>query len=473
MKKSIFISILFSLLVSIFSACQNNVDYATKVKETSKNSLETNNYYITTQDASIICFYKQNKYGDTELSTYEHDALSDTSQMVPKGTSISQLALKSFAGFKYYTAVQSGDTLNVYYNRNLVSYEFYSSKTNGKHLYNYAGLYDTMVTSPSYITDSDYYFISWKDTDGNALGRKYGADNKVYYPEVLSKSAALGTKGAADTKGDILLDDGSVISYSEFSALTDKTSIIAHAYAVLVCTDYNSDYDTAAVPGNNFYETLENEKTTLFNGKNKLIAAVFKDNSSYRSIPWANNNEVYYAYPMNLTNYLDGSVNTDYIKSIKSDKTDYSKTNNAFSTCESYGRQFAPKTANSDEWYLPALAELYALHLLLNDEKYPDLKKYFYPNLEPLKIWSSNIIPAEIEYKLEYSATKDLLKMEKLDENGNRIDYKIITEYRDTKIVYTIQKALASNAIDTGIVTYNLSRDDTLATLVLPFRKIN
>ena len=441
MKKTFFISILFSLVFSFFFACQNNVDYDTKIKDSSKNSLETNNYYTTTQNASTICFYKQNKYGDTELSTYEHDTSSDTSQTVPKGTSISQLALKSFAGFKYYTAVQSGDTLNVYYNRLLVTYEFYSSKTDGKHLYNYAGLYDTDVILPSFITDSDYYFLGWKDIDGNALSLKYGSEDKKFYPDVLAKNLAIGTKGTADTKGDILLDDGSTISYSEFSVLTDKTNIIAHAYAVLLCTDYNSDYNTSADPENNFYETLEKEKTILFDGNKKIIAGLFKDNSSYRSIPWLSDNRVFKLYPMNLTNYLDGSVNTAYIKSIKSDNADYTKNDNAFLACESYGKQFATKTINSDEWYLPSLAELYVLHLLLNDEKYSALKKYFYLNCDLFKIWSSNVLPSKI-------AKKD-------------------------DVTLDTQKALASNAIDKGIVTYNLSRDDTLATLVIPFRKIN
>ena len=442
-----------------FFACQNDVDYETNVKK----SLETNNYFITSQNASTICFYKQNKYGDPELSTYEHDVLSDTSQTVPKGTSIAQLALKTYPGFTYYTAVQSGDTLNIYYSRNLVSYDFYSSKTEGKHLYNFSGLYDTSVTNPSFITDSDYYFIGWKDTDGNALGTKYGSDNKIFYPEVLSKADAIGTKGVADTKGDILLDDGSVISYSEFSALTDKTNIIKHAYAILVSTDYNSDYNTAAVLENDFYGTLEKEKTTLFNGSKKIIAGLFKDNSLYRSIPWISYtsglssvnidgtdyyndiNDLYYSFPMNLINYLDGSVNTDYIKSIKSDKADYSKTNNAFSACESYGKQFATKTANNDEWYLPSLAELYALNLLVNDENYPALKKYFYPNIEPLKIWSSNVMIESIYYNYEW--------------------------HNDP--YYITQKALAPNAINSSIIIYKLERDDTLATLVLPFRKIN
>ena len=437
MKKAVLISILFSLFIS----CQNNVDYDTSVKDSSKNKFETNNYFITSQDASLICFYKQNRYGDPELLTYERDFSSDTSQTVPKGTSLAQLALKSFEGFKFYTAVQSGDTLNVYYNRLLVNYDFYSSKNNGRHLYNFSGLYGTAVTNPNYIVDSDYYFIAWKDINGNSLGFTYEVEDKKFYPEVLSKNLALGTKGVADIKGDILLDDGSVISYAEFAALSsnDKATIKAHAYAVLICTNYNPDYNTEAVPGNDFFTTLDNESNSLFGGQEKIIAAVVKNNTFYTSvtIPWLSNDDIFMKYPMNLQNYLDGSANTDYIKSLKSDTADYTLGNNAFSACESYGKQFASKTANSDGWYLPSLAELYSLHLLLNDTNYSDLKSNLYGSIsDAIKIWSSNV--------------------EKIE------NWTLAT-----------QNAYATDAIKSSITIYNLSRDETAATLVLPFRKIN
>lgn len=407
MKKNFYIIILFSLLFSLFFACKTDVEYETKLKDISGNSLETNNYYKTSQNASIICFYKQNKYGDPELSTFEHDTASDTNQTVPKGTSIAQLALKSFPGFTYYTAAQAGDTLNIYYKRNLVEYDFYSSKTGGKHLYKFSGLYDTSVTNPSFITDSDYYFLCWKDTDGNSLGTKYSSDNKIFYPELLSRSIALGTKGVADTKGDILLDDGSVISYSEFSALTDKTNIINHACAVLVSTDYNSEYASSVFPrkeDNNFFNILESEKTSLFGGKQKILAAVFKNDLRYKNKSWINNQNIYTNYQIDLTNYLDGSVCTNIIKALKTNEDDFTKSENAFSASISYGRNYCSKTAFTEDWYLPSLAEIYALILLINDSNYADIKTYFYDflSLNTTEIWSSNSTPAgSYEYGLQ------------------------------------------------------------------------
>ena len=381
---------LFLLLVPLLFACQTHVDYETKEKNTNGKTVETNNYYVTTQAASKVCFYKQNKNGDPELSTYLHDTASDSSQKIVKGTPISQLSFKTYTGFTYYTAFQIGETLNVYYNRNLVTYDFYTAKTDGTQLYRLSGLYDTKVEGPKYTANPDYYLIGWKDSNGDSLGSKFGESNKIYYPELLSKASALGTKGIADTKGDILLDDGSVISYSEFTALTDKSSIISHAYAVLVCTNYDSGFATSATPGDTFVSTLESEKSSLFAGKQKLIAAVYKS-SSAEDLAWVNNNTALLNYPLNLNDYIDGSVNMELIKSFKTDDGDFTKGKNALASAISYGKEKCPKTAYTDDWYIPSLGELYALHLLISDSNYSDLYTSLF-SLSGVSLWTSNAI---------------------------------------------------------------------------------
>lgn len=390
MKRTFLLSL---FIIPLLFACQNHVEYDTKEKNTGKNS-DTNSFYTTTSDASKICFYLQNKDGDPEISTFIHDTSADTEQRIPKGTSLSQLALKSYSGFTYYTAVQVEESLNIYYKRNFVTYQFYTSKENGSHLYNLSGLYDTKIQNPSYSTDSEY-FLYWEDSDGNHLGDTFTEADKIFYAKMLTKSLAIGTKPAADTKGDILLDDGSVISYSEFAALSDKSKIINHAYAVLVCTNYDSNFYTSAKPGDTFFSTLETEKASLFNGRQKLIAAVYKDNEKYKKIPWIGNKETYLSYPMNLNNYIDGSVNTDYINSLYGNDGYYLTNYNAFSSSISYGKNFCSNTAYADNWYLPSLAELYALYLLVTDSNYSALLTNFYPNFNAGLFWSSNATPPD------------------------------------------------------------------------------
>ena len=393
MKK---LSLIF--LISLFFACQNQIDYLITEKE---NSVETNNYYVTERDASKITFYLQNKYGDPELSTYLHDSSSDIEQSIKKGTSLSQLSLKSYTGFNYYTAVQIADTLNIYYNRNFVTYRFLTSKTNGSCINTISGLYGTRVSSPAYLPSDDYYVTGWKDDNNEELAQTFGTSDKNYYPVLLAKREALGSKGIADTKGDILLDDGSVISYAEFSALDDKTEIIEHAYGVLICTTYNSEYVSEAVPkmtvdvdDYTFFITLSSEKDKLFGGQQKLIAAVYKDDYRYKNLNWISNNAIFKNYQLNLTNYLDGSACTDLIKALKTDDTDYTKSLNAFAACITYGHDFCPNTAYSDNWYLPSLGELYALIYLIRDSNYSDIRTYLYGPIKNSKIWSSNSTPA-------------------------------------------------------------------------------
>ena len=390
MKRTFLLSL---FIIPLLFACQNHVEYDTKEKTTGK-STDSNSFYTTNRDASKICFYLQNKEGDPELQTFIHDTSSDSEQRIAKGTSLSQLALKNYPGFTYYTATQVEETLNIYYKRNMITYKFYTSKENGSHLYDLSGLYDTKVKITPYTTDSDY-FLYWEDSEGSIMGDKFAIADNIYYAKMLSKSLSIGNKTTADTKGDILLDDGSVISYSDFAALSDKSKIINHAYAVLVCTNYDSGFYTSATPGNTFYTDLEKEKAGLFNGDQKLIAAVYKDNEKYKNIPWIADKSIYLKYPMNLTNYIDGSENTDIIKALNSKGEFYTTGYNAFFACETYGSDFCSKTAFNDNWYLPSLAELYALYLLVTDSTYSALLTYFYPHFKAGHFWSSNATPPE------------------------------------------------------------------------------
>ncbi len=442
--KKLFLLFLFPL----FIACQNQIDYLITEKE---NSVETNNYYVTERDASKITFYLQNKNGDPELSTYLHDSSSDIEQSIKKGTSLSQLSLKSYTGFTYYTAVQIADTLNIYYNRNFVTYSFWTSKTNGSCINTISGLYGTRVSSPAYLPSDDYYVTGWKDDNNEELAQTFGTSDKNYYPVLLAKREALGSKGIADTKGDILLDDGSVISYAEFSALDDKTEIINHAYGVLVCTTYNSEYVSEAVPkmtvdveDYSFFITLNSEKDDLFGGQQKLIAAVYKDDYRYKNLNWISNNAIFINYQLNMTNYLDGSICTELIKSLKTDDSDYSKTLNAFSACSTYGHDFCPNTVYSDNWYLPSLGEIYALITLINDPKYSDIKTYFYEpdSLKSMEIWSSNSTPASsYTYDVQNSWT---------------------VKFNDSLAYYSTAE----------VARYSDSPSDNCA-IAIPFRKIN
>ena len=402
----------------LFFGCRNDVTYETTEKE------QKQTVYTTTQDASKINFYKQNKYGDTDLSSYELDSTSNS--FAAKGTALSQLASKSYTGFSYATAIQVNSVVNVYYNRNAVTYEFYPSHNDTTPTYKISGLYGADVTAPSFTPPSDYYFSLWEEANGTHLGATFGAEGKKYYPVLLLKTGIVGTKATVDTIGDVLLDDGSVISCTDLGKLvTDgKTAEIAnikqHAYGVLICDNYKTTVCFAGLaPNDNISKTsmLQQLATNadyqkkLFSGSQKLVAGLFKDDI-YRNTFWMTINNSAQQYPIALIDYVDGKANLTTLSNLIRSKengneptTDSNVGINAFSACASYGNRYCRDTAYADDWYLPALAELYVFFKFLSDETYKAVTEQIYgctttgsgadyKVTSGLSLWSSNTDPS-------------------------------------------------------------------------------
>lgn len=442
MKRTIFTFLALSLLAALVS-CSSGIDYQTKEKDP---SLDTNKFYSTTQFVTKVYFYKQNKNADPELSTYIRDKAADMeSASIPKGTPLSQLeSLKSYEGFTLYTASQTNNVLNLYYSRSKATYEFYSQKSKGTLVFRTTGLYESKVTPPSYTPQEDCLVVSWEDSDGNPIGPTYGAENKKFYPRLLPKESALGTKGVADTMGDILLDDGSVISYRDFCALDsgEKNKIILHAFGVLVCDNYNDSQNALSAPedGNDsFYKKNIKDSPSLFSGGKKLIAAVFKrDDTFYNGAPWISNNETLQKSSMSLEDYFDGEKNTSLLKSAGASDGDYSQGLNAFTSCDSYGDSYCPNTKFAAGWHLPSVGELGVLYdTFFSDAGWTDLISIFY-NFNGYAVsivWTSNASagaydpsaiytrPVKKSWAVEFTAMKTLETSR--DQNGNVIPFMI------------------------------------------------
>ena len=391
MKKLLLTITTASLLcASAFMGCRTEVTYDTVEK------VQTSTVYTTTQDATQIFYYKQNKNGDTSLSSYERDTASDTlSTVIAKGTALSQLAQKSYAGFTYATVIQIGSTINVYYNRKSVTYEFYSSKDASAWTYKVTGLYGSDVTAPSCAPPSDLFsFDHWEDGNGAVLSSTFEADSKKYYAVFHVKNSILGTKSQADTVGDLLLDDGSVISYAEYAALTEeKRSVVRpHVNAVLICTDYDHEYNFPW-GGLTPVTSLASKINTMFlnsytpavqkalhGGKTKLIAGVYKG-SGYVAIPWVENCREMESGSLTLINDVDGEKNMELINAFIPTATNrtfyyyynpnetFQSTITALTAGTRYGPDFCKDNEYNDKWYVPSLSEIYVLYHFLNDKK--------------------------------------------------------------------------------------------------------
>ena len=440
MRRLIFTFLALSLLAAFFS-CSSDVEYA--IKEIPATT-GTNKYYATSQLATKVYFYLQNKDGDPELSTYERDTAADMeSANIPKGTPLSQLeSLKSYAGFTLYTASQSQDALNLYYSRNNVKYEFYTAKEKGTLVFRTTGLYESKLTPPTYTPQENCLVVAWLDFDGNAIEATYGAEDKKFYPRLLPKETALGTKSVADTRGDILLDDGSAISYREFCALdaSAKSKIVLHAFGVLVCANYKDSQNASSAPedGNDeFYKNNVKGNSSLFSGGKKLIAAVYKkDDYLYNGVPWISNNETLQKCSMSLEDYFDGEKNTALLKSLSMADGDYTQGLNAFSSCDSYGDSYCPDTKFADGWHLPSIGELGLLYdTFFSGAGWTELLGSFYDFSGAVSVvWTSNVSsppynpnsrPVRKSWSVEFSATNMNTVKTSRDQNGLVIPFLI------------------------------------------------
>ena len=401
MKKHLSSKIIYCLTLALFFGCKTETDFNYVDKNQDSEFQDINSAYTTEQVATKVYFYKQNENGDPELSTYERDTTADIdSTSIPAGTRISQLnSLKSYKGFTFYTATQMDDLLNVYFRRNEVTYEFYSSKANPRLVYTKSGLYGTKVTPPTYTPLEKALVVGWEDSDGNLLGTKYDDTDKKYYPRLLID--ALGTKTVPDTKGDILLDDGSVISYVDFKSKSDedKATLILHAFGVLVMTNYNPDEIATVAPKDGddckefYYKNIGNEdaRASISSGDKKLIAAVFKkDDSLYNGLPWISNNDTLSDSSMTLNNYFDGRRNISQLEKLGIKDGDFLQGLNAISSSSDYGSKYCSGTMYTDGWHLPSIGELGVLYdtFFLGIDWDSFVKTFYKTDGNP--IWTSN-----------------------------------------------------------------------------------
>ncbi len=401
MKKHLSSKIIFCLTLALFFACKTETDFNYVEKKTDQQYPDISVAYVTQQVATKVNFYKQNENGDPELLTFERDKSADmNSTSIPSGTRISQLnSLKSYKGFNFYTATQHEEVLNVYFIRKKVTYEFYSSKADSHLVYKTTGLFECKVTPLEYKPLEKKMFVGWEDSDGNLLGTKYDDADKKYYPRLLDD--ALGTKAEPDTAGDILLDDGSVISYGDFKSKSDedKATLILHAFGVLVMTNYNVD-EIATVPPKTgdddkefYYQNIANtdSRASISSGDKKLIAAVFKkDDSLYNGLPWISNNDTLSDSSMTLNNYFDGTRNISQLEKLGTKDGDFLQGLNAISSCADYGSKYCADTIYAEGWHLPSIGELGVLYdtFFLSIDWDSFVKTFYKTDGNP--IWASN-----------------------------------------------------------------------------------
>lgn len=368
MKKSLLLSLIsVSLLAALsLSSCKADVDY-----EIIKKNPDFSDTY-TNKDAYNIYYYKQPVTGETDISAWERDNQSDTTNTyVPAGSSASSLNNKGYQGFVYAGFVQNDTTINVYYKRCTIRYEFYNLLTDTNPLFVITGLFGMTCLKPVCNDRDEAYFDSWHTknmslyTSNFAINADSNTVNDVsttkWYASWKDKATVLGVSLNLINPGDVLLRDGSVFPYSKVNTMNPKQK--AAAVAVLVSNSYN-----LKTGGN-------------VDGSTRLLAGL----KTIETVWVISDSDVLLNQHIKTTEY-DGKTNRETLLNLDKDFR-HNKNRTGCAILYSYDYDYIAGIAGvyKNEWYLPSEIEL----KLLQNEAVKNAYKYILNWDENTECWSS------------------------------------------------------------------------------------
>lgn len=368
MKKSLLLSVIsVSLLAALsLSSCKADVDY-----EIIKKNPDFSDTY-TNKDAYNIYYYKQPVTGETDISAWERDTQSDTTNTyVPAGSSASSLNNKGYQGFVYAGFVQNDTTINVYYKRCTIRYEFYNLLTDTNPLFVITGLFGMTCLKPVCNDRDEAYFDSWHTknmslyTSNFAINADSNTVNDVsttkWYASWKDKATVLGVSLNLINPGDVLLRDGSVFPYSKVNTMNPTQK--AAAVAVLVSNSYN-----LKTGGN-------------VDGSTRLMAGL----KTIETVWVISDSDVLLNQHIKTTEY-DGKTNRETLLNLDKDFR-HNKNRTGCAILYSYDYDYIAGIAGvyKNDWYLPSEIEL----KLLQNEAVKNAYKYILNWDENTECWSS------------------------------------------------------------------------------------
>lgn len=368
MKKSLLLSLIsVSLLAALsLSSCKADVDY-----EIIKKNADFSDTY-TNKDAYNIYYYKQPVTGETDISAWERDTQSDTTNTyVPAGASASSLNNKGYQGFVYAGFVQNDTTINVYYKRCTIRYEFYNLLTDTNPLFVITGLFGMTCLKPVCNDRDEAYFDSWHTknmslyTSNFAINADSNTLNDVsttkWYASWKDKATVLGVSLNLINPGDVLLRDGSVFPYSKVNSMNPTQK--AAAVAVLVSNSYN-----LKTGGN-------------VDGSTRLLAGL----KTIETVWVIGDSDVLLNQNIKTTEY-DGKTNRETLLNLDKDFR-HNKNRTGCAILYSYDYDYIAGIAGiyKNDWYLPSEIEL----KLLQNEAVKNAYKYILNWDENTECWSS------------------------------------------------------------------------------------
>lgn len=326
------------------AACSHDVEYTINKKDSDYADLYTN------KDAYSIYYYKQPVTGDANLAAWERDVDSDAKETyVPAGSSVSSLNNKAYEGFVFAGIIQNDTTINVYYKRCTICYEFYDKYGDETALFKIQGLYGMHSIKPICQDKEESYFDSWYTKNQVPYGTTFyiNADSNTvdnisttkWYASWTGKNSVLGLSMNLVKPGDILLRDGSVMPAGDFDKMS--TEQINAAVAVLLTNTYDP-------------ETGKNVDGTV-----RLIAGLKPGQGEWVDNDWKDSkNTNYLAFQGFQTSSTDGKSATETILTIDKEYRKNTSRENALLYSLDYDIHAGVSKNYRNEWYLPSRAEL-------------------------------------------------------------------------------------------------------------------
>ncbi len=368
MKKSLLLSLISASLLAALSlsSCKADVDY-----EIIKKNPDFSDTY-TNKDAYNIYYYKQPVTGETDITAWERDTQSDTTNTyVPAGSSASSLNNKGYQGFVFAGFVQNDTTINVYYKRCTIRYEFYNLLTDTNPLFVITGLFGMTCLKPVCNDRDEAYFDSWHTknmslyTSNFAINADSNTVNDVsttkWYASWKDKATVLGVSLNLINPGDVLLRDGSVFPYSKVNTMNPKQK--AAAVAVLVSNSYNLKTGGNVDGSTRLMAGLKTIETAWVIGDSDVLLNQFIKTTEY-----------------------DGKTNRETLLNLDKDfRHNKNRTGCAILYSYDYDNIAGIAGIYKNDWYLPSEIEL----KLLKTEAVKNAYKYILNMDENTECWSS------------------------------------------------------------------------------------
>ena len=318
--------VLAAMVIVGLASCQQETETKYVDKLVYQNFIEPGTY--------TVYHLKQNTTGGKAIANYTLESADTESDKVLTENTYLDTLKKTYEGFTAVALAQNGTAVYVFYDRNTITYTFktgtdgaFSDGTTEKTV---SGLYGASVEVSETPSKAGYYFKKWTTTEDFTVNL-FGAEDCTFTATWIENTG----KYSSCVVGDIILKDGTAVSYNDF----DSDNQQAAAVIVRAATDTTPALGVGIVHNTSGLAWC----TESANGYSTNITGLQGTTTS---------------------GYMDGSDSWSILQATCTDATEENAASlyPAWNFCLTYGTTNSLGDSIKDGWYLPAMAELYTIY---------------------------------------------------------------------------------------------------------------